>query len=154
PRITVSGMCSNLDSSGLRPPLQPKPAYWRPILPPLMRASFRRGAVAETAADTVCVGLLDGEGAPSVLDDALGGRLGRLIESGEAKTGFKKTAILHPDGAIGAARVITVGLGKRDELDSERARIAAAVGYRSASGAGARAIAWAVPEKTDQPAIG
>ena len=30
--------------------------------------------------------------------EALGGRLGRLIESGEAKGSFKKVALLHPDG--------------------------------------------------------
>lgn len=119
-----------------------------------MRASFRRGAVSDTAADTLCVGLFDDEGAPGAIDEALGGALARLVDSGEAKSGFKKTAVLHPEGAIGAARVITVGLGKRDELDSERARIAAAVAYRRASDAAAGAIAWAVPEKTDQAAIG
>jgi leucyl aminopeptidase len=119
-----------------------------------MRASFRGGAISDTAADTLCVGLFDDEGAPGAIDEALGGALARLIDSGEAKSGFKKTAVLHPEGAIGAARVITVGLGKRDEFDSERARIAAAVAYRRASDAAARAIAWAVPEMTDQALIG
>ncbi len=101
-----------------------------------MRASFRRGAAADTAADTLCVGLFEDEGVPKAIDDALGGRLGRLAEAGEAKAGFRKTAVLHPDGAIGAARVVTVGLGKRAEFDAERARIASAVAFRRASDAG------------------
>ena len=123
-----------------------------------MRASFRRGAAADTPADTLCVGLFEDEGVPKAIDDALGGRLGRLAEAGEAKAGFRKTAVLHPDGAIGAARVVTVGLGKRSEFDAERARIASAVAFRRASDASARSISWAVPEKigkaADQAVIG
>jgi leucyl aminopeptidase len=119
-----------------------------------MRASFRRGAATDTAADTLCVGLFEDESVPSAIDDAVGGKLARLVESGEAKAGLRKTAVLHPEGAIGPARVVTVGLGKRSEFDSERARIASAVGLRRASEAGSRSVAWAVPENTDQATIG
>ncbi len=115
-----------------------------------MRASFRRGAPTDTAGDTLCVGLFEDEGAPAAVDDALGDRIGRLIESGEARAALRKTAILHPQGAIAPERVITVGLGKRSEFDAERARIAAAVGLRRAGDAGSRSLAWAVPGKTDQ----
>jgi leucyl aminopeptidase len=118
-----------------------------------MRASFRKGKPADTTADTLCIGLFEDEGPPKPLDQALGGKLGRLIDSGEVKPGFKKTAVLHPEGAIGAARVVTVGLGKRDDFDGERARIAAAVGLRRAADASARSLAWAVPEQTDQAAV-
>ena len=99
-----------------------------------MRASFRQGAPADTQADTLCFGLFEGDDAPADLDRALGGRLARLIESGEAKGSFKKVAVLHPDGDVGAARAIAVGLGKRAEFTPERARIAGAVG----AGAGTR----------------
>jgi leucyl aminopeptidase len=118
-----------------------------------MRASFRRGAAAETPADTLCVGLFENEGAPQAIDEALGGKLARLVESGEAKPGFRKTAVLHPDGAITAARVVTVGLGKREEFDAERARIAAAVGLKRAGEASSRSVSWAVPERTDQATV-
>jgi leucyl aminopeptidase len=114
-----------------------------------MRASFRQGAPADTQADTLCFGLFEGEEAPAELDRALGGRVARLIESGEAKGSFKKVALLHPDGEIGAARVIAVGLGKRAEFTPERARIAAAVGLARARDAGAARIAWAVPDGGD-----
>jgi leucyl aminopeptidase len=119
-----------------------------------MRASFRRGAATDTAADTLCVGLFEDESVPPAIDEAVDGRLGRLVDSGEAKAGFRKTAVLHGEGAIGATRVITVGLGKRNEFDAERARIAAAVGFRRAGDTASRSIAWAVPGKTDQATIG
>jgi leucyl aminopeptidase len=119
-----------------------------------MRASFRQGAPADTQADTLCFGLFDGEEAPGELDQAFGGRVARLIESGEAKGSFKKLALLHPDGEIGAARAIAVGLGKRAEFTPERARIAAAVGLARARDAGATRVAWAVPDGADQTAIG
>jgi leucyl aminopeptidase len=115
-----------------------------------VRASFRQASPATTDADTLCVGLFDGAPADPRIDEALGGRLGRLLESGEAKGTFKKTAVLHPDGAIGAARVIAVGLGKRDEFTPERARVAAAVALGRAREAGAKRLAWALPEGVDE----
>jgi leucyl aminopeptidase len=114
-----------------------------------MRTSFRKGAPHETSADTLCVGLFENDDAPKALDDALKGGLGQLIDSGEARGTFKKTAALHPDGAIGAARVITVGLGKREEFDPERARIAAAVALARTSDTGSKSVAWALPGGVD-----
>ena len=119
-----------------------------------MRASFRRGAGPDTAADTLCVGLFEDEGVPKPLDDVLGGRIARLLDAGDVKAGYRKTAVIHPEGSIVAARVVTVGLGKRADFDAERARIAAAVGLKRASEASARSISWMVPEDTDQAAIG
>jgi leucyl aminopeptidase len=119
-----------------------------------MHVSFRQGAPADTQADTLCFGLFEAEEAPADLDRALGGRLTRLIESGEAKGSFKKVAVLHPDGEIAAARAIAVGLGKRPEFTPERARIAGAVGLVRARDASATRLAWAVPDGADQAAVG
>jgi leucyl aminopeptidase len=119
-----------------------------------MRASFRRGAPADTEADTLCFGLFEGDDAPPELDRALGGRLGRLIESGEAKGTFKKVAVMHPDGELSVQRAIAVGLGKRGEFTPERARVAGAIGLGRARDAGARRLAWAVPDGVDQAAVG
>src|SRR5690348_6997116 len=96
--------------------------------------SARRGAPGDTEADTRIVGLFDGESpeGPAVKE---------LVDSGEAKSGFKKLAVTHADGK----RVIVVGLGKRDEFDSERARGAAAVAAARASELGARALSWTAP---------
>ena len=116
-----------------------------------MRASFRQGTPATTDADTLCVGLFDDEPGARCARRGAGGKLGRLVDSGEAKGTFKKTAILHPDGAIGATRVIAVGLGKRDDFTPERMRVAAAVALGRARDAGAKRIAWACRRAPTQP---
>jgi leucyl aminopeptidase len=111
-----------------------------------MRVTFRRGAPHETAADTLCVGLFEDEDPPAAIDEALGGELARLVSEGEARSSFKKTAVVHSKGETGPNRVVTVGLGKRGELGGEKARVAAAVALARASGAGAKKLAWAVPD--------
>ena len=96
--------------------------------------SARRGAPGDTDADTRIVGLFEG--------DSLGDPdLQALVDSGEAKGGFKKLALGHSGGK----RVIVVGLGKRDEFDAEKARIAAAVAAGRASEIGSRSLSWAAP---------
>ncbi len=114
-----------------------------------MRASFRQGPPQETTADTLCVGLFEGdESVPAELTGAAAEALGSLIASGEAKGKLRRVAVAHPRGD-GPARVLAVGLGKRDEFDAERARIAAAVAMSRARDAGARKAAFAVPAPGD-----
>jgi leucyl aminopeptidase len=99
----------------------------------------RRGAPEETAADTRVVALFEGES----LDDA---RLQRLVELGEAKPGLKKVAVAHEDAPGGGQRrVLIAGLGKRDELDAERARVGAAAAAERAKELGAVSLSWAAP---------
>ncbi len=73
---------------------------------------------SETDADTIVVGLFDGEqptgGAPA--------EVGKLVESGEAQRSFKALALTHAAGK----RWLTVGLGPRKDFTPERARVAAA----------------------------
>jgi leucyl aminopeptidase len=100
----------------------------------------RTGAPEETAADTRVVGLFDGE----TLGDV---RLQRLVELGEAKPGLKKVAVAHEDAPGGGQRrVLVVGLGKREELDAERARVAAAAAAGRAKELGSVSLSWEVPE--------
>ena len=94
---------------------------------------------AETAADTRVVGLFEGE----KLADAA---LARLVELGEAKPGLRKVAVAHEDAPGGGRRrVLLAGLGKREELDPERARVAAAAVAARASELGAVSLSWAAP---------
>jgi leucyl aminopeptidase len=118
-----------------------------------MQTHFRRGTPEDTEADTLCVGVFEDEPPPEEIDRALGGALQRLLDSGEAKRSFKKTAIVHPNGAIRAARVVSVGLGKQAEFVPERARLVAAAALARAKDAGAKHLAWAVPEVDDQAAV-
>jgi leucyl aminopeptidase len=99
----------------------------------------RRGAPEETAADTRVVGLFEGESPAEPL-------LRRLVDLGEAKSSLKKVALAHEDAPGGGERrVLVAGLGKRDEFDAERARVAAAAVGERAKELGAVSLSWAVP---------
>jgi leucyl aminopeptidase len=99
----------------------------------------RSGPPEETAADTRVVGLFENE---SLADPALQ----RLVELGEAKPGLKKVAVAHEDAPGGGQRrVLIAGLGKRDEFDAERARVAAAAAAGRAKELGAVSLSWAAP---------
>jgi leucyl aminopeptidase len=99
----------------------------------------RSGRPDETSADTRVVGLFEGE---SLGDE----RLQRLVELGEAKPGLKKVAVAHEEAPGGGQRrVLIAGLGKRDEFDAERARVAAAAAAERAKELGAVSLSWAAP---------
>src|SRR4051794_14355278 len=105
---------------------------------PSVSVTARSGAPAETDADTRVVPVFEGE----PLDDA---DLQALVDSGEAKAAPRKLAVTHEDGPGGRRRVILAGLGKRDELDAEKARVAAAVAAGRARELGAKSLSWGAP---------
>ena len=90
-------------------------------------------------ADTVVIGVLDGEKIHHDVDGVLTG----LVSAGEAKAKHRHLAVTH----AGAKRWILVGLGKRDELDGERVRLAAASAVNRARELGARRLCWEAPHK-------
>jgi leucyl aminopeptidase len=105
-------------------------------------------APAASGADTIAVGIFDGEG---VAHDLEGAPLQGLIDSGEAKSAFKHLALTHADGR----RWLLVGLGARDAFDAERARIAAATAQSRAAELGTRSLCWELPHKVgDEIAAG
>jgi leucyl aminopeptidase len=107
-------------------------------MPPIA-VTARRGAPAETSADTRVIGLFDGESLPD-------GPLRSLSDSGEASGKLRKLAVAHEEGSGGASRrVIVAGLGKREEFDAESARVAAAVAAGRARELSARSLSWAAP---------
>jgi leucyl aminopeptidase len=95
---------------------------------------------ADTDADTVVIGVLDGEPIAHDVD----GALQALLDAGEAKPKHRHLAVAH----AGGKRWVLVGLGKRDELDGERVRIAAATALGRARELGARRLCWEVPRDT------
>src|ERR1700753_2099179 len=94
------------------------------------------GAALETQADTIAVGLIDGE---RDAVDASG--LGPLLHRDEAKPDFRHLAVGH----TGDRRVIAVGLGAAAELDPERMRIAAALVRNRAAELGSAHLSWELP---------
>ncbi|MEJ7790161.1 MAG: M17 family peptidase N-terminal domain-containing protein, partial [Thermoleophilaceae bacterium] len=104
---------------------------------PDITVSARSGAPQDTAADTRVVPLFEGE----QLAEA---HLQELVSLGEAKPALRKVALEHeaaPGG--GRRRVLIAGLGKRDELDSEKTRVAAAAVAGRAKELGAVSLSWA-----------
>ncbi len=92
---------------------------------------------ADSAADTVAIGVFEGEqpgaGAPA--------ELAQLLASGEASRAFKKLALAHAQGK----RWLLVGLGERARFDHERARVAAATALTRAREIGTRTLCWELP---------
>ena len=100
----------------------------------------RSAAPQETAADTRVVPLFEDE--PLAEPE-----LQELVQRGEAKASLKKVAVDHeaaPGG--GRRRVLIAGLGKREELDAEKARVAASAVAARAKEVGAASLSWAAPE--------
>jgi leucyl aminopeptidase len=96
--------------------------------------------IPEVDADLLAVGLCEGEELPSELASAPG--------AADAKGSFKTLRTIHPEAP---ARVVVAGLGKREELDAERLRIAAALVAKEAAKLKADSLAWALP-RGDEPA--
>ena len=112
-----------------------------------MRVTATTQNARETEADTVVVGVFEGEDvAHDVQDRVLEG----LLESGEARRGFRKVAIAHAEGK----RWILLGLGERERFDAERARVAAATALKRARELDAGTLCWEVPHHVDDAVVG
>jgi leucyl aminopeptidase len=105
-----------------------------------MRVTATTEAAASTAADTIVVGLIEGEGVPH---DVEGGALQALLDAGEAKASPRHLAVAH----VAGKRWILVGLGARAKLDGEALRVAAATAHGRAKDLGARVLCWELPHK-------
>jgi leucyl aminopeptidase len=105
-----------------------------------MRVTATTEAAVATAADTVVIGLIAGEGVPHDVD---GGALQALLDSGEAKTSPKHLAVTRAAGK----RFVVIGLGARDALDDEALRVAAATAYGRLKELGSRIVCWELPHK-------
>ena len=87
-----------------------------------------------TGADTIAIGLFDGE-RPD-------GPLGELVDSGEAKAAAEKISLARS----GETRVLGVGLGKRADFGAEGARRAAATALDRARELGSETLCWRLPD--------
>jgi leucyl aminopeptidase len=107
-----------------------------------MKVSVSQSEPAAVDADLVAIGLCEGEELPGELVTARG--------AGDAKGGFKKLATIHPEQP---ARVLVVGLGKREDLDAERLRVAAALVAKQAAKLDVASLAWVLPEGDEAEAL-
>jgi len=111
---------------------------------PSVRVEVTDKPFAGIEADLHAMGLFDGDELRQAYRDLPGAR--------DVKTAFKKLTLLRPERP---ERLLIVGLGKREDLDAERLRVAAALAVIEAGRYEARGIAWALPETAnDHPAPG
>jgi len=103
-----------------------------------MKVMVRQSPLLEAGSGLAVIGLYEGGKLPDEIVAIPG--------SDQAQGGFKKLRLLHPEGS---AWVLTVGLGRREDADPERLRVAAAVAAKEAARLEAGSIAWALPESGD-----
>src|ERR1044072_1539342 len=100
-----------------------------------MKVEVSDAQPAAVDADLLVVGLFEGDRLPAGLAAAPG--------AADAKAGNKKLTTLLPERP---GRVLAVGLGRREEMDAERARVAAAMAVQHAARVEAGTAAWLLPD--------
>jgi leucyl aminopeptidase len=102
-----------------------------------MDVTIRRADCTEFETPLLALHLFEGaavpEGPAAKVDEAMGGRISALIEAGDFRGKEGEMLLLFPDGKVPAERVLLVGTGKREKLDRERLRRAAAVAVKEAA---------------------
>jgi leucyl aminopeptidase len=111
-----------------------------------MQVSATTQSAASSDADTVVLGLFEGEDAPT----GTPAEVQALIASGEARGTPKALALAHADGK----RWLLAGLGKREQLTPERARVVAAAVRERARELSTRTLCWQAPLDGDAAVAG
>jgi leucyl aminopeptidase len=106
-----------------------------------VKVEVRDEPLAETGADLAAFGLYEGEPPP----EGLAGAPGAASANGK----FKTISAVYPE--VGP-RTIVIGLGKREDADPERVRVAAALAAKEAGRLEAVSLAWVPPELGDDGA--
>lgn len=87
------------------------------------------GDITKVETGAIIVGMFEGvehpDGDLAVIDKTLGGAISQLISQGEIKGKLREVTIIHSLGKLPAARVVVVGLGKKEELSLDRVRMVA-----------------------------
>ncbi|HEV7133462.1 MAG TPA: leucyl aminopeptidase [Gaiellaceae bacterium] len=115
-----------------------------------MRVTIDIGLPGRTEADALALTVsspfegLTGDGA-RIVDDKLGGRLGRLGGSGELRGDRGDALLLHLNGELSSPRVVAAGIGPRDEVDADALRVAGAAAARSLARVGGT-LCWLLDE--------
>jgi leucyl aminopeptidase len=107
-----------------------------------MQVAVSDTTAADSDAGIVAVGLFD--------DGELPGELASAPGAEDAKGSFRKLTLLRPQKP---ARALVVGLGKRQDWDAERARVAAALAAGEAQRLEVESLAWSLPAEGEPEAI-
>ena len=108
-----------------------------------MKVGSTSAAPAQTDADTIVVGVFEGE-------EPAAAELLALVRSGEARRSAGAVALTHADGR----RLLLAGLGARERFTGEVARAAGAKAAKKAIELRARHVCWELPEGADEQIAG
>jgi leucyl aminopeptidase len=92
---------------------------------------------------------LGGEGA-RIVDEKLGGRLARLLESGELRGERGEALLLHLNGELQAPRLVAAGIGPRESVDLDALRTAGAATAQALARVGGTVL-WLLDEELPVP---
>jgi leucyl aminopeptidase len=111
-----------------------------------MNVATTTSAPLQTRADTVAVGVFEGE---DVAHDLPGEPLSALLRSGEGARERGRLAVVHAEGR----RYILLGLGARDQFTPERSRSIAGAAVARARELRSESLCWEVPHHLDDAVI-
>ncbi len=106
-----------------------------------MKVAVEQVELAESGAEVLVVGLVEGGELPSTVRDAAG--------ADTARSDFKELTLLRPREL---PPLLVVGLGTPGELGAEKLRVAAALAAKEAGRLRATSVAWELPERLEPPA--
>ena len=123
-----------------------------------LKIQLTSGSAARSTTDVVAIPVTHGDlkKQPLVtdLDQALGGALLEQAALAEFSGKAEQTLELATLGKIGARKVVLIGLGAKDSVDTAAMRTYAALAARSTHAANARTLALAAPNDEELRAIG
>jgi leucyl aminopeptidase len=111
-----------------------------------MQVSATTQTPGESDADTIALGMFDGE----TLPEHAPAELSALLASGEARTSFKSLALAHASGK----RWLLVGLGERGRFTHERARVTATAARERARELSTVSLCWEAPRESPPEVAG
>ncbi len=110
-----------------------------------MQVSASTEAPGATDADTIAVGVFGDSDGRAQAPAGVPAEVAEVVASGEARSSRGALAVAH----AGGKRWILAGLGEREGMDGERARVAAAAVAQRARELSASTLCWALPEGAD-----
>ncbi len=106
------------------------------------------GNIVDIKADAIMVNHYEGmkrpEGDAAAVDKVLGGAITQLIKQGDIKGKLNEVTLIHSLGRLPAIRIVVVGLGKKQELNTNKIRSAVAETCRYLRGKGVGSVASGV----------
>jgi leucyl aminopeptidase len=117
-----------------------------------MGATIGIGLPGQERADAIALPVATQPGGEGwrIVEEKLGGRLGRLRESGELRGKAGEALLLHLNGELDAPRLVAAGVGERERVDADALRTAGAAAAQALSRVGGTLL-WLLDEELPLP---